>query len=275
MRSEGQTPTQHCYRVRVEIHMLRKFRKLHSTYRYATSSFPDFSSAVRNAADQFFYREFLSTSPIPQASNALLQKLETAPLTLPPRALLGNGTQTVDGLSFLVLLAKALHAHTVFEIGTFTGVTAFTLAMNLPTLTIDTLDLPAGDLPALDFERDDKGYMPLRRRRRVFEDKPEGSRITQHEGDSARFDFSALGKTFDLVYVDGAHSYDYVANDTQAAFNIVSGSVGAIVWDDYSPAWRGVVRYLNERTDIEIYRVPATRLVLWLSSGAKSLLTQP
>ncbi|MEO6965561.1 MAG: class I SAM-dependent methyltransferase, partial [Acidobacteriaceae bacterium] len=231
------------------------------------------SSAVRDAADLFFYREFLHSSPIPQASNGLLQKLGTPMVTLPPKAYLGDGTQSVEGLCFLVLLAKVLNAHRVFEIGTFTGVTALTLAMNLPTLTIDTLDLPTGNLPVLSFAHDDKGYIPAQQRHWVFEDKPEAVRITQHEGDSAQFDFSAMGKTFDLVYVDGAHSYDYVANDTKAAFSLVRDAVTAIVWDDYSPGWRGVVRYLNERTDLELYRVPDTRLVLWLSREAKSLLT--
>ena len=257
----------------IGIHMLRKFRRLWPTSRYALAAFPDFTSAVRESADLFFYREFLHTSPLAQASSNLLQKLDTTQITLPPKALLGDGTQSVEGLCFLVSLAKALDAHRIFEIGTFTGVTALTLAMNLPALTIDTLDLPTGDLPALDFAQDDKGYLPSQLRRRVFEGKPEAGRITQHESDSAQFDFSALGKTFDLVYVDGAHSYDYVMNDTRAAFKIVSGSVGAIVWDDYSPGWYDIVRYLNERTDLELYRVPNTRLVLWLSPEAKSLLT--
>ncbi len=254
--------------------MFGKLRKLGSTYRYASTAFPDFTSAVREAADLFFYREFLHSSPMPEAPYGLLHRLGVTGVALPPRAFFEDGTQTTEGLAFLVSLAKALDVQRVLEIGTFTGVTALTLTMNLPSLTIDTLDLPAGKLPALSFAQDDRGYLPSAQRRRVFEGESEAERIIQHEGDSARFDFSALGKTFDLVYVDGAHSYDYVANDTKAAFHVVSGSVGAIVWDDYSPGWHGVVRYLNERTDLGLYRVPGTRLVLWLSDGAKVLLTQ-
>ena len=254
--------------------MHRKFRRLWSTSLYAYEAFPEFCSAARDAVDLFFHREFLYSSPIPLTTDRLMEKLWASEVTLPPNAFLEDGTQSVEGLYFLVSLAKVLDARRAFEIGTFTGVTALTLAMNVPNLTIRTLDLPAGDLPTLNVERSDKGYIPARRRRRVFEDRPEAARITQLEGDSAHFDFSALGKIFDLVYVDGAHSYDYVMNDTKGAFNIVSDSVGAIVWDDYVPSWRGVVRYLNERTDLSLYRVRGTRLVLWLSDEAKSRLTR-
>jgi hypothetical protein len=253
--------------------MLRKFRKLLPTGRYALEAFPDFSNAAREAADFFFYREFMHSSPIPQAPGMLLKKIWAHEVKLPPKNFLGDGTQSTEGLFFLVSLAKALNARNVFEIGTFTGVTALTLAMNLPQLTIQTLDLPAGDPPALNVGRDDKGYIPSQRRRRVFEGRSEAAQIIQHEGDSARFDFSALGHTFDLIYVDGAHSYDYIASDTKQAFTIVSNPVGAIVWDDYVPGWSGVVEYLNERTDIQLYRIPDTRLVLWLSDAAISQFT--
>jgi predicted O-methyltransferase YrrM len=165
-----------------------------------------------------------------------------------------------------------LCAHSVFEIGTFTGVSAFALAVNVPQLIVHTLDLPVGRVPALDFEKSDRTFIPLHSRQRVFEGRQEAARIIQHEGDSASFNFSTLGRTFDLVYVDGAHSYDYVANDSRAAFDIVADG-GAIVWDDYQPRWPGVVRYLNERTDLSLYRVPGTRLVLWLSEQAKSTLS--
>ncbi len=248
-----------------------EFDKLSVLGRYAARSFPNFTRDMLDAENLVLDRSLYNSSPLPKATPDLLKKLRAIEVTLPPREFLGDGTQSIEGLYFLAALAKALDARRAFEIGTFTGVTALTLAINVPNLAIHTLDLPAGDPPSLNIERDDKTFIPVERRRRVFEDRPEGARIVQLEGDSASFDFPAFGQTFDLVYIDGAHSYDYVANDTRAAFSIVSGS-GAIVWDDYLQGWQGLVRYLHERTDLKLYLVPDTRLVLWLSGQARSRL---
>lgn len=250
-----------------------EFHKLFVMGSYASRSFPDFIRDMLDAENIVLDRALLQSSPIPKARPALLEKLRATEVTLPPRAFLEDGTQSIEGLYFLASLAKALHVKRTFEIGTFTGVTALTLAINVPDMEVYTLDLPAGDPPSLKVERDDKTFIPMQRRRRVYEDRAEEARIVQLEGDSASFDFSALGETFDLVYIDGAHSYDYVANDTVAAFRIVNNS-GAIVWDDYLQGWRGLVQYLNERTDLELLLVPDTRLVLWLSDEAKSRLAR-
>lgn len=193
-------------------------------------------------------------------------------MTLPCKSLFEDGTQSIEGLYFLVSLAQALDAHRVFEFGTFTGVTAYTLAMNVPQSTVHTLDLPAGGLPTLNVEKEDKGYIPSNSRTRAFDGTMEATRIVQHEGDSARFDFSEWNSSFDLVYIDGAHSYDYVASDTKHAFDMVRRSSGAIIWDDYGPGWPGVVQYLNERNDLRLYRVPGTRLVFRLGEEAAAQL---
>jgi predicted O-methyltransferase YrrM len=230
-----------------------------------------FTRALRDAAVLMLDRELRNSSRLPIAPNALMAPLSTVETTLPGSSCFVDGTQSIEGLRFLVALVKTLGACNVFEIGTFTGLTALTLAVNVPRLLVSTLDLPATRSPLLEVERNDLDYMPLHSRKRLFESRPEGARITQHEGDSAKFDFVGLGQKYDLVYIDGAHSYEYLANDTRAAFNIVSDS-GAIVWDDYQPGWLGVVRYLNERTDLTLYAVPCTRLVLWLSEGAESKL---
>jgi len=254
--------------------MLRKVRKLVPTTRYALESFHDFSGATRESADLFFYREFLHFSPIPETPPDFLKKLWVHGMILPGKSLFEDGTQSIEGLYFLVSLAKALDARRVFEFGTFTGVTAYTLAMNLPQSTIHTLDLPAGGLPSLNVEKEDKGYIPSNSRTRAFDGTREATRIVQHEGDSAKFDFSGWKSFFDLVYIDGAHSYDYVASDTRHAFQMICESAGAIVWDDYGPGWPGVVEYLDGRKDLHLYRVPGTRLVFWLSDGAAARLIQ-
>jgi hypothetical protein len=102
--------------------------------------------------------------------------------------------------------------------------------------------------------------------RRVYEGTPYAGRIVQHFGDSAMFDFRALGEPFDLVYIDGAHSWPYVDNDTKAALSIV-GENGVVVWDDYWRLIPDVAAYLHALSPERMYRIAGTRLVVRLGPG--------
>jgi hypothetical protein len=102
----------------------------------------------------------------------------------------------------------------------------------------------------------------------AYASTPEAERITTLQGDSATFDFSPYAGAMDLVFVDGAHSYAYVQNDTQRALELLSPQ-GTIAWDDY-PSIPGVYRYLNElapRLDGPTYHLYETRLVVHSRQG--------
>jgi hypothetical protein len=91
-----------------------------------------------------------------------------------------------------------------------------------------------------------------------------GERITALIGDSATFDFAPYRGAIDFVYVDGAHSYDYVRNDTEAALGLLSPN-GVIAWDDY-PAISGVYRALNELAPTlsgSLFHILGTRLAVY------------
>jgi predicted O-methyltransferase YrrM len=243
--------------------------------RYALQS--PFASfwASRDAVHLVLDRAREELSPLPKASDDLIGRFVNSDVALPCPRLISDGTQDLEGLAFLGALARGLHVRSVLEIGTFTGLTALTFAMNCPGAEVHTLDLPGAQRPALKIEYADQYYITSGRRIRAYEGRPEAAHIIQHEGDSALFDFQSLGKKFGLVYIDGAHSYDYVANDTRVAFSVVS-DFGAIVWDDYyQRAWPGVVRYLNERTDLKLYRVPRTRLVAWFANPPEPARSVP
>jgi len=245
---------------------MQRISKALTIGRYALQSpFSSFRAASRDAVDFVLDRAFEERSPLPTAPADLIARFVNSDVTLPCPRLTSNGTQDLEGLAFLGALARGLHARFVLEIGTFTGLTALTFAMNCPGIEVHTLDLPAAEGPVLKIDLADQSYITSRKRIRAYEGRPEAACIIQHEGDSALFDFHSLGKKFDLVYIDGAHSYDYVANDTRVAFSVVS-DFGAIVWDDYQRAWPGVIRYLDERTELKLYRVPRTRLVVWFAN---------
>jgi len=198
----------------------------------------------------------------------LLDAVSGQEVTLPPRRMLMQpGNQTTDGLLFLISLARTIDAETVFEIGTYNGLTTWCLARNLPRATVHTLDLPVDQIPALELEPSDH-LNRVAFEKRVYESLQTNGHVAQHWGDFPTFDFSKCRGSCDLVYVDGAHSREYVEADTRNAIEMVSMD-GAIVWDDYWRHVSGVRTVLDSRTELGLYRVPGTRLVVHLSSGAR------
>ena len=76
--------------------------------------------------------------------------------------------------------------------------------------------------------------------------KAKSGKIVQLYGDSGTFDFSPYSGHVDLMFVDGAHSYEYVLSDSDAAHRMVKPG-GLILWHDYDSRWfPGVTRALNQ-----------------------------
>jgi hypothetical protein len=241
--------------------LLRKsFRAARSLVRYP-----------KTAAAAVLDREFAARCRLPELSDEFARLIYSRPVTLPPLVHLRVGTQDLHGLVSLLTIAQAIAAKSVFEIGTFTGLTTLALALNLPEATIHTLDLPAGGKGALRIDQHDAEFLPDARTHRVYLDSPlAAARIVQHEADSAEFDFNGLAQKFDLVYVDGAHSFEYVESDTEAAYRIVAAD-GAIVWDDYSRYWPEVAAYLDAQARPGTYCLPGVprRLAVWFGDPGR------
>jgi predicted O-methyltransferase YrrM len=151
----------------------------------------------------------------------------------------------VSHLELLVLnrLVRERAPSAIFEIGTFDGRTALNLAANAPAATVYTLDLPPAPRPALVVDRYDQQYMRDDVSGRLLLDSDVEPRVHRLRGDSATFDFSPYAA--DVVFVDGAHSYEYVVSDARAALGLLRNRRGAILFHDYT-AWDGVTRALDE-----------------------------
>jgi hypothetical protein len=223
--------------------------------RYRIKDLRRLGAAVRD-------RRFDLRSPIPLLTPEQLSGLGADWVKMPPLRDFDHGNQSPLGLLWLTSIAAAVGVETAFEIGSYNGLTALTLALNLPTATIHTLDLGPTDEPALPLFRYDPVHI-VERRSRLYEGSDAGDRIVQHLGDSATFDFSPYYGRCQLVYVDGAHSFDYVQNDSEQAFRLVS-SDGVVIWDDYWYLVPDVPRYLDGLDRRGLYRVPGTRLVVLL-----------
>lgn len=227
---------------------------------------------LRIGIDIFRDHQFERYSPIDALPDDLRDAIESHEVTLPPaRHLGGEGSQTIDGIVFLASLAQALDARTAFEIGTFKGVTTWTIARNVAKeATVHTLDLPYDQGASLDLSELDEANRRVAPQR-LFETIAPTAHVEQHWGDSATFDFGPFKERCDLIYVDGAHTTAYVERDTKNAFAMLSER-GAIVWDDYwrqEPGVRNVLESLSERP---LYRVPRTRLVFHLTPEAEESL---
>jgi len=219
----------------------------------------------------FLDHQFERKSPLTALAPELLDAIYSPEIVLPPHKHLEKpGGQTIEGLVFLAGLVWALDVKSVFEIGTFDGVTTWALARNMSSGVVDTLDLPAGERAQLAIEDTDEEVRGLLSDH-VYDALPHPAAIEQHWGDSASFDFSAWSGKVDLVYIDGAHSEPYVESDTRNAFEMLSER-GAIVWDDYWRQVNGVPTVLHRLTAPRPRRVPGTRLAVHLTPGAEAYL---
>ncbi len=144
----------------------------------------------------------------------------------------------------LILLLKRAGSKQIFEFGTFKGISITQLALNLPPGSdIYTLDLPDEQLntqfstdpedAAIAVETGKGSLVPAELR----------PRIQFLKCDSARFDESPFVGKMDFVFVDGAHNYKYVKNDSEKGWRMLRNG-GIIAWHDCRHQDPGVVRYL-------------------------------
>lgn len=156
------------------------------------------------------------------------------------------GNLTMNELVVMALTCQWLKPKVLFEFGTFNGRTTLNLAANSPAdAKIYTLDLADPAAAQLAADREDADYHLLERSGNYFRDTEFSSKIEQVWCDSALFDETGLRGQVDLLFVDGAHSYDYVRSDTTKALAMVRPG-GAILWHDYCAWYAGVFEYLHE-----------------------------
>lgn len=182
-----------------------------------------------------------------------------------------NGNVRISELAILSAFAACgREGSTLFEIGTFDGLTTLNLALNAPaTCRICTLDLPPGlatKYQLADGERHMVEKPAPGSRYEEYRSKHSAaiSRIHQLLGDSATFDYSQYEGSCSLVFVDGSHAYDYVLSDTRAAVAMVRPG-GIVVWHDYG-IWEGVTNALDEleqRERLGLRNIRGTSLVIW------------
>lgn len=200
---------------------------------------------INTICEHFGYK-VSSPTVIPQISLA-----EAVP-DISPLQLLEIGSQfgNIYILEIVVIVKLVLQQKPkqALEIGTFDGRTTLNIAANCEEQAIVyTLDLPREEILNTKFpiEPRDKQFIDKEKSGTRFTGTAYEKKIVQLYGDSARFDFSPYFGKLDFIFIDGAHSYSYVLNDSRVALKLLRNSRGMIVWHDYNDA-EGVTRVLNE-----------------------------
>jgi len=146
----------------------------------------------------------------------------------------------------LGMLARKCQATRIFEFGTHRGVSTTQLAANLPEQgKVFTLDLPRSDTRT-HFEVDDSAENEVANFPVKGDLIPESLRkkITFLEQDSAKFDPAPYAESIDLIFVDAAHTREYVLNDSEKAWAMLKPG-GILAWHDCRPQSPEVVKYLR------------------------------
>ncbi len=183
-------------------------------------------------------------------------------------------TSDYEGWILSVLSKKSFN---IFEFGTCSGKTTFLFALNSPVNSkVYTVTLPPHEANKKITETLDKKDNKISIRNAIseskyenfmFSNKPEiKNKIEVIFQDSKKLSIDRFLNTFDLMFIDGGHSYSCIKNDTEKAMKMIKKN-GLIFWHDYSAGKKsnsGVYKFLNEiRDSYEIFHIKNTSLCFY------------
>jgi len=143
---------------------------------------------------------------------------------LAPISFLGGGSMVTD-ITLLKSLADTIPNCSYFEIGTWRGESVANVASVAHHCT--TLNLSVEEMNNLGWPKE---YADLHG---CF--SKELTNVTHVFGDSKIFNFNGLQSKYDLIFIDGDHSHEYVINDTRKIWeNVIKPEQTVIVWHDYA-----------------------------------------
>ena len=175
----------------------------------------------------------------------------------------------------LAAIAKWTKPRTVLEIGTSDGNTALLLASNLDQGgQVVTVDLPPdfdmAKQSSLGFPDGELNLTPRDQLARQYQGHPVSARIRQVYGDSATLDWNSLGGPFDLAFIDGCHTEEYVRSDSENALRQLAPG-GIIVWHDYgmiTDVSKVVDQFASQTQAMKVYAIEGTRLAVGVDERA-------
>jgi hypothetical protein len=135
-----------------------------------------------------------------------------------------EGTSLVIDIMLLKAFARRFPNCAFLEIGSWRGesiANVHAVTKDCTSITLSAKEMREMGIP--------EGFVQVHG---IFSKNLEGLRTIEHN--SMTFDFSSLNKKFDLIFVDGDHTYEGVLSDTKNVFDLRKGPDSVIVWHDYA-----------------------------------------
>jgi len=146
----------------------------------------------------------------------------------------------------------------IFEFGTCSGKTTYLLSENSPDdCEIYTITLKKEQTESVSYISGDNSIAKRNAldesiyEKFFFTGKKSEKKIKVIFQDSKKLDISDFKNKFDLIFIDGGHTYSCVKNDTEKSFEMIKNN-GLIFWHDYNPTKKSasdVVKYLDKISD--------------------------
>lgn len=240
--------------------MKDKFTKLAEAAKILVKQ-PSLINLMLNSNENFktkFQAKYPNISALNQLTiNYLCDEVPQIPVTT---FFLDGGSMLTD-LRLLMGLASRKDVNSYFEIGTWRGESVFNVGKILEDCT--TMNLSKKDIVSLGL---DAGYAD---QHCVLSRK--NPAIKHIEANTKTFDFSKLGRTFDLIFIDGDHSYEMVKNDTQKVFASLVHEKSIVVWHDYAYSPRkiryevfmGILDALPQNLHKKLYHIKNTMCAVY------------
>ena len=135
-----------------------------------------------------------------------------------------DGGSLITDLQLLSALSARKDVHSYLEIGTWRGESVHNVAMHIDDCT--TINLSKEEMKSI-------GLSPEYAEQHAILSSKNPKIL--HLGTNTRtFDFASLNKKYDLVFIDGDHSYEMVLNDTRKVFKHLLHEHSIVVWHDYA-----------------------------------------
>lgn len=221
---------------------------------------------------EFYWVDFLAKKHPKQQQLSAIQFTDLFPNfneTLSTWSFLGGGSIPTDIL-LLKSLAKNIENCNYFEIGTWRGESVVNVAEVANKCY--TLNLSKKELKELGLS---EKYANLH----GFFSK-EKENITHLFGNSATFNFENLQQKFDLIFIDGDHTYNFVKKDTENVFKHLVHENSIVVWHDYAlhpekvrpEVLAGILDGLPATKRDQLYHVSNTMCAIYYPKKIKSAL---
>jgi predicted O-methyltransferase YrrM len=177
------------------------------------------------------------------------------------------GNPNAYELVVLSCVCAYLRPMSVFEFGTYNGLSTLHFAINSPEqAVIRTIDLDPSD-PMRQTDTDDVYYTRNVPVGQHFRGTPEDRKILQIFVNTLEYDPSDLVHSVDLAFVDAGHALDAVQSDSEKALRMLAPG-GVILWHDYSFKHHGVYSCLNSLAErLPLYQIDGTSIACYHAPG--------